>query len=141
MDKCCFQVFASLRGRYPPCSEVHWDCIGIGRALHVFSSVFDMLFMSVSSEEHAFNHCVSDKLSLVIKVEISESIRFVFSSKKHVRKWCAFSLAMGLRIRVFLLVSGDEVLLRSVLCGMLSWIGEWSELRGRFVLVEDVNWA
>jgi hypothetical protein len=95
--------------------------------------------MSVSSEEHAFNHCIFDKLSLVNKVEISESIRFVFSSKKHVIKWSAFSLGLGLRIRVFLLVSGGGVLLRSVLCGMLSWIGEWSELRGRFVLVEDVN--
>ena len=120
MDKCCFQVFASLRGRYPPCSEVRWDCIGIGGALQVYSSVFDMLFMSVSSEEHAFNHCISNKLSLVIRVEVSESIRFVFSSKKSVIKWCAFSLGMGLRIRVFLLVGGDEVLLRSVSCGMLS---------------------
>ena len=46
---------------------------------------------------------------------------------------------MGLRIRVVLLVGGDAVLLRSVLCGMLSWIGEWSELRTRFVLVDDVN--
>ena len=50
-----------------------------------------MWFMSVSSEEHAVNHCISDKLSLVSKVEISESIRFVFSSKKSVIKWCAFS--------------------------------------------------
>ena len=139
MDKCSFQVFASLRGRYPPCSEVRWNCIGIGGALHIFPSVFDMLFMSVSSEEHAFNHCISDKLSLVINVEISESIRFVFSSKKHVIKWCAFSLGMGLRIRVFLLVSGSGVLLKSVLCGMFSWIGEWSELKERFVLVDDVN--
>ena len=98
-----------------------------------------MLFMIVSSEEHAFNHCVSNNLSLVIKVEISESIRFVFSSKKHVIKWCAFSLGMGLRIHVFLLLSGYEVLLRSILCRMFSWIGEWSELRGRFVLVDDVN--
>ena len=59
--------------------------------MHVFSSVLEMLFISVSSEEHAFNHCISDKLSLVSKVEISESIRFVFSSKKSVIKWCAFS--------------------------------------------------
>ena len=72
-------------------------------------------------------------------MEISESIRFVFSSKKHVIKWCAFSLGMGLRIWVFLLVSGGRVLLRSVLCGMFSWIGEWSDLSGRFVLVEDVK--
>ena len=55
---------------------MRWDCIGIGGILYVFSSVFDMLFMSVSSDEHAFNHCISDRLSLVIKVEISESIRF-----------------------------------------------------------------
>ena len=139
MDKCCFQVVASLRGRYPPCSEVRWDCIGIGGILYVFSSVLDMLFMSVSSEQHAFNHCISNNLSLVIKVEISESIRFVFSLKKYVIKWCAFSLGMGLRIRVFILVSGGGVIIRSVLCGMFSWIGEWSELRGRFVLVEDVK--
>ena len=32
-------------------------------------------------------------------------------------------------------------LLISVLCGMLSWIGEWLELRGRFVFVVDINWA
>ena len=139
MDKCCFQVFESLRGRYPPYSEVHWDCVGMGGALHVFSSVLDILFMSVSSEEHACNHCISDKLSLVVKMEINKLIWFVFSSKKSVIKWCAFSLGMGLRIRVVLLVGRDAVLLRSVLCGMLSWIGEWLELRGRFVLVEDVN--
>ena len=101
VDKCCFQVFESSQGRYPPCSEVRWDCVGMGGALHVFSSVLDILFMSVSTEEHAFNHCVSDKFSLVVRVEVKELIRFVFSSKKRVVKWCAFSLDMGLRIQIF----------------------------------------
>ena len=97
--------------------------------------------MSVSSEEHAFNHCVSDKFSLVVRVEVKELIGFVFYSKKRVVKWCAFSLGMGLKIRIFALVVADGVLLRSILCGIFSWIGEWSELRGRFVFVVDVNWA
>ena len=141
MDKCCFQVFESLRGRYPPCSEVRWNCVGIGGALYVFLSVLDILLMSVSSEEHAFDHCATDKLSLVVKVEVKEFIKFVFSSKNSVVKWCAFSLGMGLRIQMLSLVVGGGVLLRSVLCGIFSWIGEWSELRRRFVFVVDVNWA
>ena len=65
---------------------MRWDCIGIGGTLHVFSSVFDMLFMSVSSEEHAFNHCISVKLLLIVKIEVRKSIRIVFSSKKSVVK-------------------------------------------------------
>ena len=84
MDKCSFQVFESLRGRYPPCSEVRWDCVDMGGALNVFSSVLDILFMSVLSEKHAFNHCVSDKFSLAIRVVVKELIRFVSSSKKRV---------------------------------------------------------
>jgi hypothetical protein len=110
-------------------------------AWHVFPSVLDMLFMSVSSEEHASNHCVLDKLSLFVRMEVKESIRLVFSSKKRVVKWCAFSLGMGLRIQLLSLVVGGGILLRSVLSGILSWIGEWSELRRRFVFVVDVNWA
>ena len=42
--------------------------------------------MSVSKEEHAFNHCVLDKLSLFVKVEVREPIKLLFSSKKSVVK-------------------------------------------------------
>ena len=49
--------------------------------------------MCVSSEEHAFSHCVLDRLSLFVKMEVKESIRCVFSLKKYV--------GIGLRMRVF----------------------------------------
>ena len=98
MDKCCFHFFESLQGRYPPCWVVRWVCSGMDGELHVFSRMLEMLFMSVSNEEHAFNHCILDRLLLFVKVEVRESIMFVFSSKKSVINWCAFSLGIGLRI-------------------------------------------
>ena len=61
---------------------VRWDCCGIGGALQVFSRVLVMLLMSVSRKRHAFSHGVSDSLLLFVKMEVKESMRFVFSSKK-----------------------------------------------------------
>ena len=63
----------------------------MGGAFHVFLDVLDMLFINVSNEKHAINHCI--------------------------------------------------LYLRSVLYRIFSCIGEWSELRVRFVFVVDVNWS
>ena len=56
--RCCFHVFESLRGSYPPCCDVRFVICGMYWALQVCSSILEMLLISRSNVLHASFHCV-----------------------------------------------------------------------------------
>ena len=82
-------LFPSFREFTGETSTLFESALGLfwyGWGLACISKCVGYVIMSVSNEDHALDHCVSDRLSLFFKVEIRELIRFVFSSKKCVVK-------------------------------------------------------
>ena len=90
----------------------------MGWALHVCTSVVDMLLISMSRVWQASCHCVCDKWLLIYRVLMRELICKELFSKNFVLKCSMLFFGMGLSIRMFSLSMVKGTRLISVLFGM-----------------------
>jgi len=113
---------------------------GIGGALHVSRTVLEMLLTRVSNDAHAICHCVGVKDVLVSSNCVSSFIWIELVSKNCTWKFSIFDFGMGLSILGGCSGLGDGILAISVLGGICSCKGMWSELRFKSWFVVDLYW-
>ena len=94
--------------------------------------------MRVSSEVHAICHCSIIKFILVSSSRVSSFIWFELASKNCVWKFSRFSFGMGFSILGGGSGLGGGIMAISVLGGICSCIGKWSELRSISWFVIDL---